>query len=245
MEFEFIILLCIILFFASLVHGSIGFGFPMVATPLIALNTDMQTAIIYTLIPTLLVNIMSIISVGNIIEAVKKFFPLMLYATFGSIIGTFILINFNSDIMKILLAVAILFYLLLDFVKIKINWIYNEPLKAKRLFGTLAGLLGGLTNAMAPVLIVYTLESRFSKKEIIQATNLCFFIGKIIQIIIFTFVSAFTINELSISTITLIFVALALFFGIKIRNRIGGPVYIKIIKLLLFIIAIFLIWQTL
>ena len=244
MEFDFIILLCIILFFASLVHGSVGFGFPMVSTPLIALNTDMQTAIIYTLIPTLLVNIVNIISEGDVIATLKKFYPLMMYATTGSVIGTFLLIYFNSDALKLLLSFAILFYLLLDFIKIKINWIQKEPIKARRVFGLSAGLLGGLTNAMAPILIVYTLESKFSKKEIIQATNLCFFIGKIIQVIIFTAVSAFTLKELSSSSITLIFVALALYFGIKIRNKIEANLYKKIVKLILLLIATMLLWQT-
>ncbi|NCB13999.1 MAG: sulfite exporter TauE/SafE family protein, partial [Erysipelotrichia bacterium] len=43
---EFIIIFSLILFVSSLVHGTVGFGFPMIATPLLAMVTDMKTAII-------------------------------------------------------------------------------------------------------------------------------------------------------------------------------------------------------
>ncbi|MEZ4692943.1 MAG: hypothetical protein R2837_02810 [Aliarcobacter sp.] len=54
LSIDFLIILSIILFVSSLVHGSIGFGFPMLATPLLAMVTDMKTAILYIAIPTLL-----------------------------------------------------------------------------------------------------------------------------------------------------------------------------------------------
>lgn len=56
MEFsvEFIVFASIVIFFASLVQSSIGFGFPMIATPLIAMVTDMKTAVMYVAIPTLI-----------------------------------------------------------------------------------------------------------------------------------------------------------------------------------------------
>ena len=52
MEVNFIIALSLIVFWSSIVHGSIGFGFGMISTPLVALFTDMQTTILYMLIPT-------------------------------------------------------------------------------------------------------------------------------------------------------------------------------------------------
>lgn len=245
MGYEFVVLICIILFLASLVHGSVGFGFPMIATPLIALFTDIQSAIIYTLIPTLLVNIISLKSEGSILLAYKRFWLLALLATTGSILGTTLLIYFNSDLFKLLLAFMILFYLSLEFIKFEFRWIKEHPRNSQVLFGISAGLLGGLTNAMAPILMVYTLESKFSKKEIIQASNVCFLSGKVVQIFIFTFASAFHLEQLSISAFSLIFVVLAIFIGIKLKSLINAEVYKKIIKGILFIIAIMLLIQTL
>ena len=44
-------------FFAGLVHGTLGLGFPMVATPLLVLQTDVLSAILIVLLPTLTVNL--------------------------------------------------------------------------------------------------------------------------------------------------------------------------------------------
>ena len=42
----------VVLAVAGFVHGALGLGFPIVATPLIALATDMRTAIIIVLLPS-------------------------------------------------------------------------------------------------------------------------------------------------------------------------------------------------
>lgn len=244
MESDFLILLVLIIFIASLVHGSVGFGFPMTATPLIALITDIQTAIIYTLIPTLLVNIVSIVSEGNFLQAIKRFYPLALFSMMGSGIGTLILIYNNSDLFKLLLAFAILFYLSIGLIRYEITWIYKKPKLSRFIFGFGAGILSGLTNAMAPVLMMYTLESKFTKSETIQALNICFLFGKISQIILFSFEALFTAQEIQNSFMLLIVVSIALYLGIKIKSLIKPIYYTKFIKIILFVIAMLLIFQS-
>lgn len=244
MELDFYLLLALVLFFAALVHGTIGLGFPMVSTPLLAIFMDLQTAIIYTLIPTLLVNIVSIVSEGNLFEALKKFYPLILFAIIGSAIGTQILINSDSDIFKLLLAFTIFGYLIIDYIKINIVYIKNNQTKAMRVFGFLAGIISGLTNAMAPVLIIYFLESKYSKSEIIQGTNLAFISGKIIQIIMFTSDSAFSMQAFQVSSLSLVVIILALFLGLKIKKKIPFKYYKKILKVILFSIAIMLLLKN-
>jgi len=97
---EPLIFTAFIFLLAAFIHGSIGFGFPMVATPLLALFTDLQTAIVLTLIPTLLVNLISIISEGNILLASRRHLSLALLAMLGSAIGTQILLFVNSEILS-------------------------------------------------------------------------------------------------------------------------------------------------
>ena len=55
----------------------------MVATPLLALLTDIQTAIVLTFIPTLLVNLISIVNEGNIFLATRRHLSLALLAMQG------------------------------------------------------------------------------------------------------------------------------------------------------------------
>ena len=245
---DFILISACIFFVAALVHGSIGFAFPMITTPLLALFMDIQSAIILTLIPTLLVNIVSIASeshfnLESFIAALKRHFLLAVYALFGTILGTLVLIKSDSEFFKVILAFAILIYLLSGQIKLNLPWFLEYPRITKLLFGLSAGVLGGLTNVMAPILIIYSIESKKSKQDIIQASNLCFLFGKVTQIIMFTTAATFTVNELSISSLMFVVTAIALAFGLKIKKQIKSDKYIKILKTMLFMIALVILVQ--
>ena len=77
-SYQALAIIALITFFAAFIHGSIGFGFPLIATPLLALITDIHTAIILTLIPTLMVNLVTIASEGNAVAAFHRHFSLAL-----------------------------------------------------------------------------------------------------------------------------------------------------------------------
>ena len=244
LNIDFLIIFSIILFFSSLVQGSIGFGFPLISTPLLAMITDMKTAILYVAIPTLMINLIAIFSEGNFLSAIKRFYPLAIFAMIGSAIGTQILIYSSSEIFKLLLAISIIFYLLIQKFKFEMVWVKNKHKTSLVIFGLSAGIIGGLTNVMALVLIIYSLESKHSRKEIIQSSNICFLFGKLIQIILFAIHGSFTQELLTISFSSLILVVVAMVIGLKIKNKIPQENYNKVIKGFLFLMAIALIYQT-
>lgn len=231
--------------FAGFAHGSIGFGFPMVATPLLALFMDLQTAIILTLVPTSLVNLISIASEGRIFAAIRKHLPLALFAMLGSAVGTQVLILTNSELFKILLAAAIIGYLLIDKFRVPLSWVETKPALSKPVFGISAGILGGLTNVMAPVLIIYSLEAKLDKADIVQSANTCFLLGKVIQLVLFTLSGNFSLNEFTLSSMLIIVVLVALYVGFKIKRRIHRELYIKALRIFLLILALYLFLQAL
>ena len=206
--------------------------------------TDLQTAILLTLVPTILVNIVSISTEGHFFVALKRFFPIALLAMFGTVLGTLVLVAFDSNIFKILLAVAILFYLIADRIKIRLYWIRQYRFVARVLFGVSAGLLCGMTNVMAPLLIIYSLESGHSKSDLIQVSNICFLVGKITQLLVFSLIGQYSLNELSLSPPMLLAVALALYIGVHIKKKIRGDLYINILKGFLLVLSFVLIIQV-
>lgn len=245
MEMSFIIALAMIVLWASIVHGSIGFGFGMISTPLVALFTDIQTTIIYMLLPTMAVNIISILSEGKFFEALKKFWFIILLMVLGSAIGTVLLIYTNSDFFKLLLAAIIFLYLLQGLVKIEASFVSKYPKSSTYGLGVFGGVISGLTNVVAPLMIMYTLEMKYSRKDTIQLSNLCFLFTKIGQIVVFVYYGIFSLQTFQISLLTILIVCIGMFLGIKIKKRIDVKYYAKILKVLLFIIASFLVLNTL
>ncbi len=238
---DLLIIFASIFLLAALIHGSTGFGFPMVSTPLLALVSDIQTAILLTLIPTFVVNLVTIFSEGEFRQALRQHLTLASLAMLGAGLGTLILIFATTVIFELLLAIAILVYLAANRVRLELKWIRVHPRASKLLFGISAGLLGGLTNVMAPVLIIYGMESGYGKRELIQASNMCFLLGKVIQLSLFTWYGRFSVNELSTSMIMILFVAIALAIGVWIRRKIHVELYMRILRGFLFLLALSLI----
>ena len=83
--FYFLVVMAI----AALVHGTLGLGFPMVATPLLALATDIRQAVLLTLLPTIVVNIASILRGGEWRQSVFLYWPMAVYAMLGSVLGSY------------------------------------------------------------------------------------------------------------------------------------------------------------
>lgn len=244
MDLDFFIVASIILIIAAFVHGSIGFGFALIPTPIIAIFTDIQTAILLTLIPTLIVNLVSFLSEGNILEGFKKHMPLALLTMLGSAIGTQLLIMSNSEVFKLLLAFTILIYLFINKVNISISIFRIYPKSSFIVYSLLTGVIGGLTNVMGPLLMMYGIELKYTKAELIQAMNISFLFGKIIQIVVFFINGSFTSEHLSFSFLAIFIISFALYFGIKLKKRIDTKVYLKVIRVVLFIISLVLIAQV-
>ena len=241
---EILLFAGVISFLAAFIHGSIGLGFPIVATPLLALVTDLQTAIILTLIPNLLINLVSIKSEGSIALAFRRYLYLALLVMTGSAVGTQILIFTDSEIFKALLAITIFIYLFAERIKLNLSWIRKHQRFSELTVGISAGTLGGLTNVMAPVLIIYSRESKYSKSDTIQLLNFCFLSGKIIQLILFSVNGKFNLHELSTSSAMLIVASFALDIGITVKKKIPINTYKKILKVVLFILALILLIQV-
>lgn len=244
MDISFLLFFAIILASASLVHGSIGFGFGMIATPLVAMYTDMQTTITYMLIPTMAVNILSILSEGKFFEALKKFWFIITLMVIGSVLGTILLVYTNSEFFKLLLALIIFIYLLQSFVNIKATFVSKYPKGSTYGLGIFGGMLSGLTNIVAPLMIMYTLELKYSRKDSIQLSNLCFLFTKIGQIAVFLYYGTFGMQALEVSAVGVMVVLIGMFLGIKIKSKIDTKLYTKILKFLLFIIACVLVYET-
>lgn len=233
-----------IILFAGLVHGTLGLGFPLVATPLLALFTDVRTAILITLLPTASINVFSILHGGRWSESIGRFWPLAAYAVAGGIAGTSLLVNSDPAPFKLLLAALVLLYLFVSRIgAFRMRWIGRHLGLSMLVFGLIAGFAAGTTNVMVPLLIIYSLEVGLQKTAMVQVFNLCFLSGKLTQIGVFAAAGLLT-GHLLLTTTPLAAIAIAaLFTGMNLRDRIPTDTYRKIVRCILVLLALLLIGQ--
>ncbi len=237
-----ILLLCIpVMAVAGFIHGALGLGFPLVATPVIAVFIDVKAAIILTLLPTVTVNIASVLSAKNIGATVSKYQPLMLATLVGGVAGSILLAVTDPSPYRLLLALLIVSFLLTSHFNFSLN---IQPTTAMMiLFGVFAGCAGGITNVTVAVLIIYFLSVKVERSEMIPAMNLCFLVSKSSQMVVFLVLGV-------INLMTLLYtapLALVSFVGLKVgqsyANRIPADRYRNILKVILLVLAAVLVIQ--
>jgi hypothetical protein len=239
-----LVLLVVVMLAAGLVHGTLGLGFPLVATPLLTLMMDVRSAILVTLLPTMTVNIISIVRGGSWRSSIGTYWPLVLYVPLATLLGTKLLFSVDPAPFRLLLAAIILLYLNQHRLRGNLtSWIKQRPGTATAVFGAAAGFFAGTVNVMVPVLIVYCLEMGMSRAVMVQVLNLCFLTGKASQAAVLTAMGTFSLTHL-VATLPLAAAALAaLLVGVRVRDRLDADRYRRWIRGVLFVIALLLIFQ--
>lgn len=232
-----------IIFVSALVHGLLGMGFPMLATPLLSLTGDVRSAIVMLLLPTLAINMVNVIHGGHWRESIGRFWPLALFGALGSLLGTELLVLTDPAPYKLLMAAMILVYLNVHRLGIRLRWIQRHVHLASALFGLIGGLLAGTVNVMLPALIIFALEMNLTPLITVQIFNFSFFFGKLSQGAILAS-SGYIDGSHILTAIPLIGVALlALGLGMRFRDRIKTEVYRLWLRRILAAITILLILQ--
>jgi uncharacterized membrane protein YfcA len=231
---------------AGLVHGTLGLGFPLVATPLVALITGIKTAVILVAPPTLIVVIAAIVSGGPLWPSLREWWRMPIWMFLGSVSGTFVFVRTDAAPLTLLLAMAILVYLGLDRIgRGESVWMQTHRHKFGALFGFFGGFFEGSVNIAAPPLLIYFLSLGLAPTALVKALNLCFLTGKSTQLsaLLATaevpaamWLSALPLSAVGVATLTI---------GMRVRSRIDAGTYRGWVKLALLAMALILAGQFL
>ncbi len=238
-----VILLGLILAVGGGVHGLLGFGFPLLATPLMAMLVDVRSAMLILLIPTLAINVASIAGGGRWQTSIARFWPLALCVALGSIGGTRLLIGTDPAPYKLLLAAVLLLYLGIQQRGLRMRWIHRRPQLAMVIFGLAAGMLAGTVNVAVPALIVYALEMGLAPLGTVQIFNLCFLSGKLAQAFTFAAAGMFSLHIVVITLPSALLALTGLWAGSRLRGRVDTVTYRRWLRRTLFVMAILLAVQ--
>ena len=245
---DFIILLfCAI---AAILHGMSGFGFPMLSTAAVAMLYPLSTAVALVLIPCLLLNLFMLRGdtqqslFSSLYGYCKKYWGLIFSALIGSYLGVSLLLILNEGYLKLAMGVLILLYVADQFRQRPLQ--ISASLKNMLIFGLLAGVIGGATNAMAPFLMMYLLSTQHSKTDIVVISNLNFIISKLIQLaVLFPVIQQFNHIQLQVLALICLISVAMVYVGSQIRKNISQAVFKQIVFTLLGLMALYAIAQGL
>lgn len=222
---------------AAFVHGAFGFGFPLLSTPLLVFGFDLRTAVLLTLVPTVTINFVSILSERHWRAALRDYWPIPAFTVVGSYLGTQLLLSVDPEPFRFLLALVLIVYLVSDHLHGGRRTLH-VPKWGMALFGMLLGLLAGVVNIFAPLVIAYALYTRMPATLMVATFNLSFITSKSGQIAGFISQGAFDIDVVGLAVMALPLILVALWLGIRVRKRVDMATYRGMLKGSLWVISL-------
>lgn len=236
-------LLALVLAGAALLHGMVGIGVTLIPTAVLAMSMDMREAVVLTLVPMLLINLLSLVSGGPFWSVLRRYGVLAVCSVIGSLIGVKLLLLLPQAWLQLGLAAVIALYVFTAVRQVRLDLPRHPAVGAA--FGLAGGIVGGAANAMSSVLMMYLLTQSRDKDEIAQAANLCFALGKLTQLwLLWPLLTAMQIPAPVLIWPSLAAVA-ALSVGVWLRRRIPFHRFRQLSLLILSLLALMMVYKSL
>lgn len=230
---------------ASFVKGAIGFGFPAVSTPILALFMDVKQAVSILIFPNLIMDAIQSLRRPGLLQTLRRHAVLYGSGIVGTFVGTYLL-----KIIPDRLAILILGGFVLAFVAINVSrfsfrinprWegILSPPV------GLVAGIVGGITNVPGTPLALYFYALGMDKVEFVRSISFSFLVYKTTQLVAVTQAGLMTAGLFALSVVATVLGLGAFWLGLRVQDRVAQATFNQVVLGFLAILGVWLVLRGL
>jgi len=214
---------------AAFVKGMAGMAFPLVATPPVALLTDIRTAIVVLLVPNMLMDVLQIARKRFPLEHLKRLGTMMAASIVGTFVGTYLLVTIPVRLVNLIVAAIVFAFVGQNLwatpVAVPARW---EPVTSP-VIGFVTGVLNGISNISSPVLAIYLLSLRLGKFDFVKSISLVFLALKVGQTAAVWRWRPFTADRLWLSGAATAFALGGFAIGLQVQDRIPQRIFTRVL----------------
>lgn len=229
------------LLLAAFVKGATGLGFPLIATPMIALLLDIRTAVTVLILPNLFMDSAQVIRNGIPYDVFRRFSSLILPTIIGVFLGTTALVKTPLWLLNFCLGIMVLLFVLSNLLKFDFTISPRNEKTLSPLVGFISGFLNGLTNAAGPTLAIYLYSLKLEKRAFVKSLATIFVTTKLSQLVAISTWNLFNWETITLSVQVLVFTLAGFYAGIKAQDRVNQKTFNRGLLLLLSLIGLILI----
>lgn len=235
------ILVGVALLFAAFVKGATGLGFPLIATPTVALLLDIRIAVTILILPNLLMDVTQVFRDGFPHAVLKRFKSMVGLTIVGVFLGTMVLVMLPLWALNLALGIMVLVFVASNLMKFDFTITPAAEKILSPFFGFVSGFLNGMTNAAGPTLAIYFYSLKLEKRDFVKSIATIFVITKASQLIAVSTWNLFNWDTITLSVQVLLFTLLGFFAGLKTQDRVNQKTFNRGLLVLLTIIGVILI----
>src|SRR5215208_6120288 len=239
------VLVGVALLLAAFVKGATGLGFPLIATPMVALLLDIRVAVTILILPNLLMDVAQVFRDGFPYPILRRFKSMIGLTVVGVFLGTMVLVLLPLWSLNLCLGIMVILFVGSNLLKFEFT---ISPAAEKRLSpfaGLLSGFLNGMTNAAGPVLAIYFYSLKLEKRNFVKSVATIFMITKATQLIAVSTWNLFNKDTLTLSLQVVLFTLVGFFAGLKTQDRVNQKTFSRGLMVLLSVIGVILIARSL
>jgi uncharacterized protein len=228
------------------IKGALGVGTPLLTVPMMALVLPPQMAIALMAIPVVVANLWQYSQADRSTAVVGRFWPAFVGILIGTWIGVKILSVIDTRALLIVVGAAVIVFALLQSTnryRLKLNSSMIKP--AGAVFGSLAGLIGGLSSFFGPMMVVYLISiPNLSKNQFVSSISFLY-ISAVIPWALNLYLFGLLDGDLIIySAFAVIPVTLGMVAGQRIRKFISEEKFKLLIISILLMSGIAMLWRA-
>ena len=222
---------------AAAVKGTIGFGFPLIAIPLLSTILGPRVAVPVVAIPTLLSNVF-LVSRGGFSRATAPVAMVLVGIVLGTPVGAMLITALDPRSLSVLIGAAALVYALAAAFRLTVLVPPAVGMPAAPVVGLLAGLMGGLTGITSPLLASYLHLLRIEKREFVFWITVMFFVGNVVQVGSYARLGLYTGPVLSTSLFACLPMAVGTVAGIAMQDRLHPDAFSRVVLAVVFLASL-------
>ena len=233
------------LLLAAFVKGATGLGFPLIATPMVALLLDIRTAVTVLILPNLFMDSAQVIRDGWPYEVFRRFSSLIIPTIVGVFLGTTVLVKTPLWILNFFLGIMVIVFVVSNLLKFDFIITPRGEKILSPISGFISGFLNGMTNAAGPTLAIYLYSLRLEKRAFVKSIATIFMVTKLSQLVAISTWNLFNWETITLSLQVLLFTLAGFFAGIKAQDRVNQKNFNRGLLVLLSLIGVVLIGRAL
>lgn len=230
---------------AAFVKGATGLGFPLIATPTIALLLDIRTAVTVLILPNLFMDSAQVIRDGIPYDVFRRFSSLIVPTIIGVFLGTMVLVKTPLWVLNLCLGVMVLVFVASNLLKFDLAISPRAEKILSPIFGFISGFLNGMTNAAGPSLAIYLYSLKLEKRTFVKSIATIFMITKLSQLVAISTWNLFNWETIALSVQVLLFTLTGFYAGIKAQDRVNQKNFNRGLLVLLSAIGVTLLLRAL
>jgi uncharacterized protein len=242
MSFDFTYLIVgIALLIAAFVKGATGLGFPLIATPMVALLLDIRIAVTVLILPNLFMDSAQVVRNGLPYDIFRRFKNLIVPTIIGVFLGTLALVKTPLWVLNLCLGVMVLVFVVSSLLKFEFMVSPRSEKILSPIFGFLSGFLNGMTNAAGPTLAIYFYSLKLEKRTFVKALATIFVTTKLSQLVAISTWNFFNWQTIKLSLLVLLFTLAGFYIGMEAQDRVNQQTFNRGLMALLALVGVILV----